>query len=80
MPLENLDGGGLAGPVGPEQGEHFADLDIEVKTIDGAVGSVGLPEAPDIYRGHAIEPAGPGRFAGRPSDGQPLSTVRWTAA
>jgi len=33
--LEDLDGGGLAGPVGPEQREDFAGLDLEADVVNG---------------------------------------------
>jgi len=48
MPLEDLDERGLAGTVGPEDGEHLAAADVEVDRIErGHRAGVGLAQAAD---------------------------------
>src|SRR3989442_14957009 len=52
QPLEDLDGGRLAGSVGSEQAEAFARLDREVEPGDGDHVAVALREAAATNRGH----------------------------
>ena len=44
MTLEDLHRGRLAGPVGSQQGEHLAGLDVERKVVDSPDVAVGLPQ------------------------------------
>jgi len=45
-PLEDLDGGGLARAVGPEEGQNLTAGDIEVNAPHGLVVAVAHPQAP----------------------------------
>ncbi len=45
VPLQDLDRGGLARPVGPEQGEHLTPADLEVDAPHGHEGPVGLGQS-----------------------------------
>jgi hypothetical protein len=51
VPLEDLDGGGLARSVRPEHGEDLAALDGQVETVDGALGTVVLAQVAYVDRG-----------------------------
>jgi hypothetical protein len=52
MAFEDLDGGGLAGSIGTEEGEHLAGLDRQVDAIDGAQIAVTLDETADFDGRH----------------------------
>jgi hypothetical protein len=55
--LEDLDGGGLAGAIGAEQGEDLAGPDVEVDPVDRLDVAVPLGQAADPHRGrcaHAV--------------------------
>ena len=55
--LERLDGGRLAGPVGPEHDQHLARRGREVEVVDGgrrAGGSVAHGEAVDLDSWHGV--------------------------
>ena len=59
--LEDLDGRGLAGAVGAEQGEHLAPLHVEADVAHGDGVAVGLRQVLDGHgraagRGHAEQP------------------------
>ena len=45
VPLEYLDRGRLAGPVGSEESEHLPALDREIDALDGLEVPVGLAKA-----------------------------------
>ena len=45
--LEDLDGGGLAGTVRPEQGQDLTPIDREVDALQDLAGAVGLAEPTD---------------------------------
>src|SRR5205807_5524916 len=47
VPLEDLDGGRLAGPVRPEEGKDPTLRHLEVDAADGRDVAVGLLQAPD---------------------------------
>ena len=51
--LEHLDGGRLAGPVGPQQAEDLAPRDGEIDPAHSLVSAVGLGEPSDLDRGSA---------------------------
>ncbi|MCL4697570.1 MAG: hypothetical protein KJ023_11060 [Burkholderiaceae bacterium] len=50
--FEDLDGGGLAGPVLPEQRVHLARFDSQVEAIDGHDIAVTLRQIADVDDGH----------------------------
>ena len=60
--LEDLDGGGLAGAVRSEQGEHFALLHLEADVAHGHVVAVGLGQM-STYYGRTIRPPLPSAAA-----------------
>src|SRR5436309_7326777 len=45
--FQDLDGGGLPGPVGPEEGEYLTPLDLEGEPVEHAPGAVRLGEVND---------------------------------
>src|SRR5215210_3155613 len=47
--FEDLDGGRLAGPVGPEESEHFAGGDLQVDASHRLDVAVGLDQAVDVH-------------------------------
>ena len=49
--LADLDGGGLAGAVGPEEAEALARTDLEVEAVDGDDVTVGFAELAEEERG-----------------------------
>ena len=49
--LEDLDGGGLAGAVGPEQPEHLAAAHLDVDPAHGLVLAVALAQVAHLDRG-----------------------------
>ncbi len=65
MPFQNLDGGGLAGPVGAQQGEHLSLVDRQVDTVDGPIRPVVLVKAGDLDGVHGM--GSPYRSASKPS-------------
>ena len=71
QPAQHGDGGGLAGPVGPEQAVALALGDGEGDTVDGDPVPVALAQASAAEHrgrpGRGPRPAGPGRFAHPPS-------------
>ncbi len=75
-PLAHLDGAGLAGPVGAEQGEQFGPAELEGEPIDGGHAAVAADQVPNLEGGHAgcrwspgqaIEPVGARRTRPRPA-------------
>jgi hypothetical protein len=65
-PEQHVDGGGLAGSVGPEQRHDLAGCDVEIDAADGAYGPEALGQAveSDGHPGgvsHSVESAVPGR-------------------
>ena len=50
--LEDLDGGRLAGAVGPEEGEHLALVDLEIEAAERFDVAVRLPQSPDLDDRH----------------------------
>lgn len=70
VPLEDLDRRGLTGPVGPEEREGLAALDVEGEPGHGHAIAVGLAQVADPHRwfchGSSVRPARPGR---QPSSG-----------
>ena len=71
--LEDLDGRGLAGAVGPEQGEDLSDLDLEVETVHRGDAAVVLREAFDDDGGRARHP---GSGSGGGTEAEPLEGGR----
>jgi hypothetical protein len=53
--LQDLDGGRLAGPIGPEQAEHLAALDAEGDAAHGLHVAVRLAQFGDLDCRHAAE-------------------------
>ena len=51
--LEDLHGGGLAGPVGTEQREDLARLDVQVDPVDGGATGVPLHQPAHLHDGIA---------------------------
>jgi hypothetical protein len=49
--LDDLQRGGLAGPVGPQYAEELAGLDVEADPVDGGHVAVGLMHVADRDRG-----------------------------
>ena len=65
--LQDLDGGGLAGAVGPENGDDLAAVDLEVDAAHDLAVAVGLAQAADADHRRALGAAGgrgDGRFEG----------------
>ena len=58
VPLEDLDGRGLAGAVRPEEREDLAVLDRQVDALDGLELAVRLAQPFDDDRGHVPERTG----------------------
>src|SRR5699024_2119475 len=56
----HLHGGGLAGAVGPEQGEDLAGPDGQVHAVQGADGAVALMDPTQADRGGGAGGGGPG--------------------
>src|ERR1039457_6500235 len=54
--LEYLDGGGLAGPVGPEESKHLSSLHLKTHVADGHLLAVCLGQIPHAYCRHRIPP------------------------
>jgi hypothetical protein len=46
--FEDLDGGGLACPVGPEEGHHLTPTDLEIDTVEHVGRAVSHAQAADL--------------------------------
>src|SRR5690606_8176172 len=84
--LEDLDGRGLACPVGAEHGEDLAVLDLEVQACDGALGAITFVQVGDLDRRgrchvSSVPPSGtapppPQRSTSRPpTGGRKVTTI-----
>ena len=54
--LDEFDGGGLAGAVGAEQGDHLAGIDPEIDAAQHAERAVARLQARDLKHGHGRDP------------------------
>ena len=66
---EDAEGGGLAGPVGPQQAEHLAGIDFEAEIVNGADLAEGLADVADFDHCSILEKGMFGRD--RSSGGHP---------
>src|SRR5262249_54783021 len=71
VPLQDLDRGGLARPVRPEQGEDLAPADVQVDAVHGPHARVGLHQPAHVHRGRAAVAGAAGRCAPGPGLARP---------